>query len=217
MGKSKDEIMEKIKKLLALSKSDNEYEAFSALQMARKLMSKHNIDISDDIEIEAGDDDEVVNEVVFETAKKGILLIATVVADNFKCKAYYQKGSPMKINFVGKPLDVKIAKETLTYALIVSKKLAKKTIADLKAKGLSTKGAQHDYLCGFSKGLKECFEEQNRNEDESFALSMCTPVVVLDYMKGLKLTKGTTVKSRASESYTQGYMDGRTFNKKKIG
>ena len=47
--KTRKEVIEKIQKLLALSKSDNEHEAFSALQMARKLMAKHNIEMSEEV------------------------------------------------------------------------------------------------------------------------------------------------------------------------
>ena len=41
---SDDQLLEKIKKCLALSKSSNEYEAAAALQMAQKLMAQHGID-----------------------------------------------------------------------------------------------------------------------------------------------------------------------------
>ena len=41
------EINEKIKKLLRLAKSDNEYEARLALARARKLMAEYKLDIKD--------------------------------------------------------------------------------------------------------------------------------------------------------------------------
>ena len=217
MAKSKMEIMDKIKKCLELTKSDNEHEAFSAMQMARKLMSKHGIELSElEIEEEKQEDDTVVDQTVFETKKKGILTIGGVIANNFKCKMYYVSGSPMRIQFVGRPFDVSIAKETLTYALIVSKKLCKKTIDNMKKRGESTRGAEQDYFIGFSRGLKACFEEQNKQEGESFELSLQTPVVVTDYMSKLNLTKPKTIRTNGSQAYASGYNDGVSFKVKKI-
>ena len=89
---TREQVIEKVRKCLELAKSENEHEAFSAMQFARKLLAKHNLEMSDvEIEIE-NDSNEVINECVFETKKKGILIIANVVAENFKCKSYYING-----------------------------------------------------------------------------------------------------------------------------
>lgn len=215
--KTRKEVIEKIQKLLALSKSDNEHEAFSALKMARKLMAKHNIEMSEDIEIGIEEDDTIIDEAVFETTKEGISNIGHVIAENFKCKMYREKcGRSLTIKFVGRPTDVNIAKETYTYAIITSKKLAKKMIKEMKDNGKSTSGAEREYLIGFAIGLKEAFEEQNRQEGESFELSMLTPVCVNDYFNKLNLVKSKPKKVKYSDAYVNGYNDGKAFNKKKI-
>lgn len=212
---SREQVIEKVRKCLELAKSDNEHEAFSAMQFARKLLAKHNLEMSDvEIEIE-NNSDEVINECVFETKKKGILIIANVVAENFKCKSYYINGSPMRIQFVGKEFDLQIAKEVFTTALISAKKLCKKTIDNMKKNKENTRGAEQDYYIGFSKGLKEALKELEE-ENESYALALQTPVVVLDYMKELNLRKGKSVKVNGSRAYSEGYNDGKTFNVKKI-
>ena len=213
---TREQAIEKIRKCLALANNNtSENEAFDSLKTARKLMAKYQIELSDvEIEIE-NDSDEVVNECVFETKKKGILIIANVVAENFKCKSYYINGSPMRIQFVGKEFDLQIAKEVFTTALISAKKLCKKTIDDMKKNKESTRGAEQDYYIGFSKGLKEALKELEE-ENESYALALQTPVVVLDYMKELNLRKGKSVKINGSRAYSEGYNDGVSFKVKKI-
>ena len=212
---TREQAIEKIRKCLELAKSDNEFEAYDSMKFARKLMAKYNIELSEtEIEIE-NDSDEVVNECIFETKKKGVLIIANVVAENFKCKSYYINGSPMRIQFVGKEFDLQIAKEVFTTALISAKKLCKKTIDNMKKNKESTRGAEQDYYIGFSKGLKEALKELEE-ENESYALALQTPVVVLDYMKELNLRKGKSVKANGSRAYSEGYNDGKTFNIKKI-
>lgn len=51
----KDEILAKIKKCLALSKSSNEHEAAAALRQAKKLMEAHNIS---DLDVQAAEAEE---------------------------------------------------------------------------------------------------------------------------------------------------------------
>lgn len=47
MKKDNEKLLKKIKKLLALSKSSNPYEAAKALEMAQKLMAEHNVNSID--------------------------------------------------------------------------------------------------------------------------------------------------------------------------
>lgn len=54
MSQSNEKLLKKIKKLLALSKSKNPYEAAKALEMAQKLMAEHDVN-SIDVEISESD------------------------------------------------------------------------------------------------------------------------------------------------------------------
>ncbi|BDE02465.1 DUF2786 domain-containing protein [Pasteurella multocida] len=54
MSQSNEKLLKKIKKLLALSKSNNPHEAAKALEMAQKLMAEHNVN-SIDVEISESD------------------------------------------------------------------------------------------------------------------------------------------------------------------
>ena len=213
---TKEQAIEKIQKCLSLSKNNpSKEESFSAMQMARKLMAKYNVTVSEEIEIQ--EQENVIDEFVFETSKNGICSIGMVIANNFKCKAYRCKvGKVNRIRFVGLPADVSIAKETYTYAIITAKKLVAKLLKEMKKEGKPTRGAEQDYLMGFAIGLKECFEEQNKQEGESFELSMLTPVVVNDYFNKLNFKKSKPVKVHDGEAYSNGYQDGKSFNKKKI-
>ncbi|MGC6405228.1 DUF2786 domain-containing protein [Bisgaard Taxon 45] len=54
MSQSNEKLLKKIKKLLALSKSNNPHEAAKALEMAQKLMAEHDVN-SIDVEISESD------------------------------------------------------------------------------------------------------------------------------------------------------------------
>lgn len=102
-----DDIIEKVKKLLALSESSNPNEAALAQARAAELMLKYSIDLS---AIDTSDDqlqaDEPVDIFVFEadegnkTTWKGSL--AGSIATFFNCKIFWQGPSLM---FVGRKSD----------------------------------------------------------------------------------------------------------------
>ena len=83
MEKDKDQIIEKIKKCLALSKSSNEHEAALAMQKAQEMMEKHSVD-SIDIEISYVD---AKDTEMSKTVKppRHLALLAMMIAEVFGC------------------------------------------------------------------------------------------------------------------------------------
>lgn len=104
MEKREDKLLAKIHKLLALSKSGNPYEAAKALEMAQKLMEKHNIH-QDDVEMS-----EHQSEVLF--AKRTPVYVhnlASIIQKCFGVECYFNEGIKTKAVFLGENERPKIA------------------------------------------------------------------------------------------------------------
>lgn len=99
MEKDKKEVIEKIKKLLALSNSSNEHEAALAASHAQRLLSEHNLAMTD---VEARKEAEVADKVETDAAKtlpKWVWELLWGVQKAFDCQVVH-KGIG-KIVFIG--------------------------------------------------------------------------------------------------------------------
>lgn len=112
MSKSRDEIIAKIKKLFALSKSSNAHEAASALRMAQKMMAAHQV-VEQDVE------DDAITEVHAEYKRwkvniyraKLINLIGRSFAVSVLLRTYdTQTSKNVSVIFVGSQLNAEMAK-----------------------------------------------------------------------------------------------------------
>ena len=90
------EVIDKVKKLLALSESDNENEAKSALLMAQKLMAKYNINVETTGEETIAYSKEICQHRYDAAYRKPL---GRVIADNFRCEMYLHGGH---ITFFGR-------------------------------------------------------------------------------------------------------------------
>jgi len=112
-----ENIKVKIRKLLALSKSDNENEAYIALQKANELISHYNLD-----------NDSVRFETVFVKSTKTYVpwrtLIGNAVSWLYNCYMYRDvlRGA---IVFTGESLDSFLAKEMFSYLINTINRCAK--------------------------------------------------------------------------------------------
>lgn len=80
---NRDKLIDKIRKLLALSTSPNENEAMAAAQKVQDLLAEHNLDMSD---LEVAEADTVVDDTEAVTVSKSwIILIYAVVAELYFC------------------------------------------------------------------------------------------------------------------------------------
>lgn len=132
---TKSEIIAKIQKCLALSKSSNAYEAAAALRQARKLMEAHGI----------SDPDILAAEVDESMAKAGALnrparwetALASKIGDAFACEVLFRAGLG-KWCFIG----AGIAPEIARYAFEVLIRQAKRSRSEyIKTKLARCKGA----------------------------------------------------------------------------
>lgn len=111
--RSEEKLIEKIKKLLALSKSPNEAEAELAAQRAHELLTKYNLsmDYIQEKEIREG------NVITGRSLKKWRHLLINGIASYYYCKSLcYVRGSGYyRIVFIGQKHNIIICKSMYDY------------------------------------------------------------------------------------------------------
>lgn len=202
-----EKIVEKIKKLLALSKSPNENEAMAATLKAQALMAKYEIDLS---QVETNEDRKIVERIYCDNGKhemkKWKYGLATIVANNFMCKMFLYGTN---VVFYGYEEDAEIALNTFRYLYEAGNRLALKYYNNYRKNGMPTKGVMNTYLSGFKAGIKSILEKQ------STALMVVTPQKVKDSFE--EITKDakihTTKVNIASDTaaYSHGVKDGKNL------
>lgn len=180
-----EDVIYKIQRLLALSKSSNENEAQNAMMMAQRLLIKYKLSIKDveQYKKEFIKVDENRTGIKFRGSNWKANL-ARVIADNFGCYLFYRTGRTHEICFYGKEEDVIICNIMLEYAIksinINGDKLIKKLKQDKRRKHFN--GIKNDYALGFVRGLDERFKEQLKSNEE-WALVLVKDQVVIDSYK----------------------------------
>ncbi len=163
MADNRDKIIEKIKKVLELSKNNPSIEeARSAALKAQKLMAEYHIE-SVDLKDDQPDD---ITETAVEvgTGNKWKYSLSNIVAKNFRCKVYVCGKDT--IIFYGYEVDTKIAAETFRYLFKTGNKGASASYErikkNVKSHGMyfDGKGIRNSYLLGFMEGIKEGLDNQ---------------------------------------------------------
>ena len=182
-----EKIIAKIKNLLDLSTSPNEHEAKAAALKAQELMAKYDIDSQAVVDTTSYMDE--IGHIFVEddgkhSMKKWKVLLAPVIANNFRCKLYFHGNS---VVFYGYKRDANIASEVFKFLFTTGNRLAIRYYNFYRKKGWPTKGVMNAYLTGFVAGVKEDLEKQ------CTALMIVTPKEVTD--KYEDMTKGWKSKS----------------------
>lgn len=200
-----DKILDKIKKLLELSKNNpSEEEASSALLKAQELMAKHNVFVE-----ESGDEIiEYAEEKCDSKWNMGFRKpLGHVIAKNFRCEMYIHNNS---VVFMGRALDARIAREAFEYAYQFAMTEGNKVYNRAYSLGTKTKGIFNSYTLGFIRGIGEKFDEQ------CTALMIITPPDVKerfeDMTKGWKTSNsGMRLDTINRGVYEEGRRDGKTI------
>lgn len=218
-----EDIILKIQKLLALSKSSNENEAQNAMLKAQQLLIKHKLSLKD-VELYSSENIKVDS---FNTEQRfrgqsWKSNLAQVIADNFSCYMYLQtscnyRSKVRSICFYGKGDDVVICNIMFSYASkcinTEGDKLVKRMKQDRRRKYF--KGIKDDYALGFIAGLKERFNEQIRNNSE-WGLVIQKDQIVIDKYREFSKDFGTVNVSKKfykhSNAFKLGQEDGRKFD-----
>lgn len=165
---NEEKIIQTIRKVLELSKNNpSEEEAKSAALKAQELLAKYHIDMK---EVESIDIDTVesIEEVrVTLQAKKWKYKLATIVANNFRCKHFYIGKSVLV--FYGHKTDADVAAETFKYLFDVGNRLAGREVDRVFAETGTSANVYNSFVAGFCAGIEESLGEQCK------ALMIVTP------------------------------------------
>lgn len=167
----KENIIEKVKKLLALADSDknaSESEVQAAMLKAQELMAKYDVVIEDvkEDEIKYG-----LEECTHKWDMGFRCPLGTTIAENFRCEMFLRG---KRIVFMGRADDAKIARSVFEMAYAFVLKEGNRHYNKAYAMGLKTKGVFNSYAIGFIVGLKLALGKQ------SVALMVVTPKDVKD-------------------------------------
>lgn len=217
---TKEKATELVKKLLSLSESDNEHEAYDAMVKAQSIMLKYHLEQSMVQKAEIGSADHMATTIQFtRRSDPWVSALAALVVKNFRCKYYLDRvpgyNNIYIVNLIGETNDLKICNLTLKYAYesIISwtqnNKKAKKRM------GYSAKEIKYNnngYALGFIKGLGKMFDEQVQT-DKKYDIVLQTPQSVLDKMASLNLqTQSHLGMKYTKDNYGDGFEDGRACN-----
>lgn len=208
-------LIEKIKKLLALSESSNENEAKVAMLKAQELLVKHKLSIKEVKEYKINNTSikEKVSNISFRQGKWKAKL-GDIIAENFGSYQYFRRGTSRTIAFFGKEEDILVCNIVLEYAVDCILSAVKKMRYQYYKDGYSTKGLENDYALGFINGLEKMFEEQKKNNQE-WGLVLVKDAEVVEAYNNINF-KGSIDTNTSfqgySEAYYQGKEDGEKFS-----
>lgn len=155
---STEKIIDKIRKILELSKNNpSEEEAKAAALKAQKMMAEYHIEQAD---LDGVSDIEEIAESGYMTHKGGTwkFYLAHIIAKNFRCKTY--SSGRRYIVFYGYETDTKIAKEVFEYLYNLGTSLATKEYNKYKAMYGTARGIMNSWYKGFLAGISSVLDKQ---------------------------------------------------------
>lgn len=206
-------IIEKIKKLLALANSSNEHEAALAAGHAQRLLSEHNLALSDIESAHRPDKADRVETAASKSLPKWMRHLSAGVSSAFDCQAIHHPAAG-KMTFIGVGADVRIAVYTFTYLERTLRKLCgvymkqhvSSTIADRHRELM-----RHSYYLGAVSIINARLMKQKEQ-------TPVTPGALVPVKEGLirqamsEIGNVRTMHSRRSyisaDAYSRGQLDG---------
>jgi hypothetical protein len=207
-------IIEKIKKLLALSASANEHEAALAASHVQRLLSEHNLALADIDATERPVKAERIETAVAKTLPKWVRHLSAGVCDAFDCQAIHHPAAG-KMTFIGVGADVQIAAYTFSYLDTTVRRLCSSYMKQYPADRLAARQREmlrQSYYLGAVDTIYGRLQKQKQQ-------TPITPGALVPVKQGLikqavqELGTIRTVHSRRSfinkSAYNQGQEDGR--------
>ncbi|MEA5527301.1 DUF2786 domain-containing protein [Nodularia spumigena] len=150
-----EKVADKIKKLLSLSQSPNESEAFAAFSKAQEMLTRHNLSMADLVDTTPEQiEEQVINESQRQSSWKGILLNA-VCQSNY-CFAYRLKQSAqIKQIIFGRSVNIQSARMQFDYLVQTVDRLAKQVDGDRTFKNAFKLGAAHRLHARILEGIEK--------------------------------------------------------------
>lgn len=224
----RDAMLRKIQNLLNVAADGSgatDGEVQNALTMARKLMAKHNIEMSELVvegKLESHEED---TGIMFNTRYcLWKLPLATVMAKHCACevllrRTYRSKNS--KIIFIGEKDNPKIVREMFKYAVLhVENQVAQIHWSNLDCGSDYRYSLSDSYAKGFIDGLRKQYQEQDK-KDPGMALMVVRPASIDEYFEKMNVQsrsfESNTNRFHSSSKYNEGYSQGLSYGHDRLG
>jgi len=219
-GLTREQIIDKVKKLMALSKGSNfEGETDTALQKARDLLAKYNMDMS---EVEAKAYQEAKPEFKESDIQVGAwqFPLAKVIGSYVNCSPFYSSGiNGQCIRFIGMKAELEICIYTYHHVAQQIDKMCRNKRKELRAEreesGLNRQDrrASSEFTKGYALGiiyrLKERIETRLQSEVKGTALVLVEHPKIMQWKRANLVASNRRSRITASGTgYSQGYRDG---------
>lgn len=161
---TRERVIEKVRKLLALSSSSNQHEAALAAAHAQRLLAEHNLSMSE-LELQEEGAGEVAIEVA-KTVPKWLASLFATVANGFDCfPIVTTSDSCSRLRFIGVGEDPAVACCTLQFLMQELRRLATVYLRSSEAAQgrLSAADRQRvrtSYLLGGAQGVRQALMAQ---------------------------------------------------------
>ncbi|MBE9054374.1 DUF2786 domain-containing protein [Nostocales cyanobacterium LEGE 11386] len=166
-----EKVADKIKKLLSLSQSPNESEAFAAFSKAQEMLTRYNLtmaDLADSTPQEI--EEQIINESQRQSSWKGILLNAVCKANYSFAYRVKQKNRIKQIIF-GRPVNNESTRIQFEYLVQTVDRLAKQVDGDRTFKNAFKLGAAHRLYARILEGIEKQKREGVAACENSAAIS----------------------------------------------
>lgn len=198
---NKEQLMNKVNKLLALAGNNpSQEEANAAYAKAQKLIAEYNLNMDE----YSDDKEEIILMRCTHSNNEGYRTnLGVIIAQNFRCRCMM---SGNIVSFVGYKTDVEVAVQVFNHAYKVSHNAGLRIERQYRKQGLSTRGVANSYWRGFCAGIKEVLDEQCK------ALMIIVPDEVnknADERSGGTYRGGMRFTGHDSSVYSEGRSDGR--------
>lgn len=209
---------EKVKKLLALAESSNEFEAKAALLKARQLMAEHKIRESELEDVSKQEVKTVITDIVYTTWKNPwIANLTEIIGENYCCKNCCSRNARKKTRyagFIGFESDIEICVSVFKYAVdCIMSQIKALQRENRECSSLYKKEICDNYGYGFVEGLREAFRQQQKENEAEWGLVLVIPKEVEE--SHAKLQKKVFKVKKLEDTgnlYGKGYNDGKAFD-----
>jgi hypothetical protein len=219
---TRDQVVNKVKKLLDLSKGTNfDGEISAALNLARQLLAKYNLSMSD---VEAQSYSKEEPRFMNSRTKTGYWQpkLAKVVADYCNCRVFYYG---RVLRFIGMDAELEICSYTFHLVAEQIDKMMRSKRKEIRSKREEEFGYRQDrrstsyYTRGYSTGiidkitlrLKERIEKEKtgvENETGTALVLVEHPQIVVWWDKNIEQKQKRRKRLALEAGYSSGYKDG---------
>lgn len=223
-------VLDKIRKLLALTASPNENEAAVAATKAQQLLLQHKLTMAD-VDAEMGTEEEPVTHSTvdmgvgpFEVYRWALALASGVCQATF-CNYVWHKGFVTRhgvvgrkcVSFIGRPLDVEAAKELYTWLGTQIYRMGLESISE-RPLGTDATRWRNSFLDGCAlrveRRLAELVHEQAHDSDKVTAIVRTSEQDNEDYRQRtwtrMSKARVNSAQRRDAEAMARGYAAGDT-------